>query len=94
MIEVSGYLTLVFLMIATFWYCPLILSNSVKPASSTWIIACLSMNLALFSYHMIPGRTLIENVTLYVAAFSATIKFIVVLFALWQENNFRVAFDC
>lgn len=75
------------------WYCPLILRRRVQPAPATWIIGCLAMNLAMVSYHAIPGRTVIENVTLYVAALEIVIVLTVLMWVLWRSGEFRVAFD-
>ena len=75
------------------WYCPLILRRRVNPAPATWIIGCLATNLAMVSYHAIPGRTLIENVTLYAAAFEITIVLGVLAMVLWRSGEFKVAFD-
>ena len=75
------------------WYCPLILRRRVNPAPATWIIGTLAMNLAMISYHAIPGRTLIENVTLYAAAFEITIVLGVLAMVLWRSGEFKVAFD-
>ena len=75
------------------WYCPLILCRRVNPAPATWIIGTIAMNLAMVSYHAIPGRTLIETVTLYVAAFEITIVLGVLAVVLWRSGEFKVAFD-
>ena len=89
----AGLLTFLSLMGAMGWYCPLILRRRVNPAPATWIIGILAMNLAMVSYHAIPGRTLIENVTLYAAAFEITIVLGVLAVVLWRSGEFRVAFD-
>ena len=89
----AGLLTFLSLMGAMGWYCPLILRRRVNPAPATWIIGTLAMNLAMVSYHAIPGRTLIENVTLYAAAFEITIVLGVLAVVLWRSGEFRVAFD-
>ena len=89
----AGLLTFLSLMGAMGWYCPLILRRRVNPAPATWIIGCLAMDLAMVSYHAIPGRTLIENVTLYAAAFEITIVLGVLAVVLWRSGEFRVAFD-
>ena len=92
--NIAGLLTFLSLMGAMGWYCPLILCRRVNPAPATWIIGTIAMNLAMVSYHAIPGRTLIENVTLYVAAFEITIVLGVFAVVLWRSGEFRVAFDC
>lgn len=89
----AGLLTFLSLMGAMGWYCPLILRRRVNPAPATWIIGTLAMNLAMISYHAIPGRTLIENVTLYAAAFEITIVLGVLAMVLWRSGEFKVAFD-
>lgn len=89
----AGLLTFLSLMGAMGWYCPLILRRRVNPAPATWIIGTLAMNLAMVSYHAIPGRTLIENVTLYAAAFEITIVLGVLAVVLWRFGEFKVAFD-
>ena len=89
----AGLLTFLSLMGAMGWYCPLILRRRVNPAPATWIIGTLAMNLAMVSYHAIPGRTLIENVTLYAAAFEITIVLGVLAVVLWRSGEFKVAFD-
>jgi len=90
----AGLLTFLSLMGAMGWYCPLILRRRVNPAPATWwIIGCLAMNLAMISYHAIPGRTLIENVTLYAAAFEITIVLVLLVVVLWRSDEFKVAFD-
>ncbi|MEK9180218.1 MAG: hypothetical protein AAB897_02290 [Patescibacteria group bacterium] len=86
-------MTFLSLMGAMGWYCPLILRRRVNPAPATWIIGTLAMNLAMISYHAIPGRTLIENVTLYAAAFEITIVLGVLAMVLWRSGEFKVAFD-
>ena len=89
----AGLLTFLSLMGAMGWYCPLILRRRVNPAPATWIIGCFAMNLAMISYHAIPGRTLIENVTLYAAAFEITIVLGLLAVVLWRSGEFKVAFD-
>lgn len=91
--NVAGLLTFLSLIGAMGWYFPLILRRRVNPAPATWIIGCLAMNLAMVSYHVIPGRTLIENVTLYAAAFEITLVLALLVVVLWRAGEFRVAFD-
>lgn len=89
----AGLLTFLSLMGAMGWYYPLILRRRVNPAPATWIIGCFAMNLAMVSYHAIPGRTLIENITLYAAAFEITIVLVLLVVMLLRSGEFRVAFD-
>ncbi len=91
--NISGLLAVASLLAAMGWYCPLIIRRRVNPVPATWIIACLAINIAMVSYHHIPGRTLIENVTLYAAAFEITFVLAVVLVVLWQKGELKVAFD-
>jgi uncharacterized membrane protein YqgA involved in biofilm formation len=92
-VNATGLLTVVFLAMAAGWYCPLILRRRVNPVPATWILGVVAMNVAMFSYHAIPGRTLIENVTLYAAAFEITIVLGVLVVVLWRSSELRVAFD-
>ncbi len=89
----SGLLAFVSLLAAMGWYCPLIIRRRVNPVPATWIIACMAINIAMLSYHNIPGRTLIENVTLYAAAFEISAVLLVVLVVLGRAGELKVAFD-
>ena len=91
--NIAGMLTFLLLILSMVWYGPLILRRRVKPAIATWIILFLAMNLATISYHAIPDRTLIENVTLYASALEITIIFILLVVVLWRSGEFKVAFD-
>lgn len=91
--DVTGLLACMSLLAAMGWYCPLIVRRRVNPVPATWIIACMAINIAMVSYHNIPGRTLIENVTLYAAAFEITAVLLVVLVVLWRGGELKVAFD-
>lgn len=93
MINIAGILTFLCLMGTVFWYCPLILRRRVKPAPATWIILFLAMNLAMLSYSAIPGRTMIENVTLYAATLGITIILLFIIVVLLKSGEFNVAFD-
>lgn len=89
----GGILTCAMLVAATAWYLPLIVRRRVQPAPATWIIGTLAMNLAMVSYHAIPGRTVLENITLYAAALQITVILAVLMVVLWRSGALRVAFD-
>jgi hypothetical protein len=89
----AGLLAFLSLMGAMGWYIPLILKHRVSPAPATWIVGTIAMDISLMAYHAIPGRTVIENATLYAAAFEITIVTIVLLVVLHRSGQLMVAFD-
>lgn len=75
------------------WYCPLIIRRRVNPVPATWIIATIAMNIATWSYNSIPGRSVIENASLYAAALEITLVTVVLLFVLTRAGELYIAFD-
>ena len=86
-------LTCLCFLLVVGWYCPLIISRRVNPAPATWIIGATAMSLSLVSYMAIPGRTWIENATLYGATVEIILVLVILLVVLYRSGEFRIAFD-
>ena len=91
--EAAALLACLSMVGAFAWYVPLIVRRRVSPAPATWIIGAMAMNLAMLSYHAIPGRTFIENATLYAAALEIVFVLAILMTILWRAGELSVAFD-
>ncbi|MEX2436901.1 MAG: hypothetical protein WD471_01920 [Candidatus Paceibacterota bacterium] len=93
MIEFTASMTVLFLVVVTAWYVPLIWYEKVNPAPATYIIGTMAMWIAMISYHVIPERTIVENITLYVGAFQVTIILLVIIYVYVSNGSWKLEFD-
>lgn len=80
------------MMTVTVWYCPLIITRRVTPPPATWIIGSIAMNISAWSYYM-TGRSWIDNIVVYTAAFEIVIVTGVLLTSLYRHQELVVSFD-
>lgn len=86
-------LTCAAMAMAGLWYCPLVIRRKVHPVPATWIVGTATMNIGAVAYLSIPGRSIIANVTLLVAALEISVVLCVVLITLHRHGELRIAFD-
>lgn len=91
--ELFAWLSCITVAIGGFWYLPQIIMRRVTPAPATWIVGTTAMWIAVFAYHSLPNRTVIENVALYAAAAEISAILITLITVLYWSGALKVHFD-
>lgn len=91
--DLSAVISLMFIVASGIWYYPLVIRRYANPTPATLILGACGINIAVVSYGAIPGRTFVENVTLYAAALHVNFFLLLVMFVLWRSSQLRVTFD-